>query len=130
MTPKPNLCFSTGIRQRRTRTAAIETRQRGRKNEKITGSNEGGAAAAAMKQVPKTTRPLTRFSTRRVTQPVRAAEEKGRRKGGSSAAQNVLQRMEWLTPFLEEEQKGSYRLTEPVKALQGKLSINFTCLSV
>ena len=64
---------------------------------------------AAMKQVPKTTRPLTRFSTRRVTQPVRAAEEKGGRKGGSSVAQNVLQRMEWLTPFLEEEQKGSYR---------------------
>ena len=25
------------------------------------------------------------------------------------AAQNVLRRMEWLTPFLEEEQKGSYR---------------------
>ena len=52
------------------------------------------------------------------------------RERGGCPTPNVLQRMEWLTPFREEEQEGSYRLTEPVKALQGKLSINFTCLSV
>ena len=59
----------------------------------------------AMKQVPK------RQDPSHVSPLGESLSRSGlrRRKGGSSVAQTVLQKMEWLTSFLEEEQKGSYR---------------------
>ena len=112
MTRKPNLCFSTGIRQRRrTRTATSATRQRSRKNEKITGNNEGGGSDETSAENDKT--PHTFLHSESHSAGQGCGGEK--RKGGISAAQNVLQRMEWLTPFLEEEQKGSYRAGQDQK---------------
>ena len=100
MTRKPNLCFPQESDNERRDGRTDHNATGAARMRKLQGTMTAAARAPrrlAMKQVPKTTRPLTRFTTQRERTQCCGAEKEG------CPTPNVLQRrMEWLTPFLEE----------------------------